>query len=977
MILAGVYFIAAKLSLRLAFVHPSATAVWPPTGIALAALLVIGYRAWPGIFLGAFLANLTTAGTVWTSLGIATGNTLEGLAGAYLVNTYAGGRNAFDRAQDIFKFAALAALVGTMVSATIGVTSLALGGFARWADYRPIWFTWWLGDAAGALIAAPVLILWSTNPRLRWARRDLAERLLFLAALLAVSWIVFGHVFAFAYLTVPLLVWAAFRFGQRDTAAVIAVLSGIAVWGTVRGLGPFVGTTPNESLLLLQTFMGIMAVVALPLASVVADRTRIAMENVRRIAAEQRAREAAERAADRAARLQAVTSALSEAVSREQVVNVILSQGIQALGARAGFVSTLSPNGAALELVGSVGYPEEFVSTLERVPLSATRPMTEVMKTGIPLFFESEAVVRAQFPDFKTPLEDVARAIVPMSVAGRRSGVLTFGFRGPRTFDHDERGFMITLAGQCAQALERAQLYEHERRVAKTLQQAFLPAALPDVPGVKIDAVYVPGTSESEVGGDWYDVFHLPDGRIACSVGDAVGSGLQAAMIMGQVRQSIRATALETSDPSGVLDRAGQVLRLTYGATAMATATFGILDPVSLTFTYATAGHPPPVVAMPDLGARPLAGGGVPLGLGAKPTIVRTVSLVPGALLALYTDGLIESTRNLAEGEERLLAAMRTELDSGSSSPAKTLLGRVVAIGEAGDDIAIVTISIARERVGELALTLPAEPASLRQVRQAVRLLEQGLEVNKDTAFRVQVLLGEAVNNAVEHAYGATRGVFHLRVWRDADVLRLEVSDQGRWRAERPGGTGHGLNIMRSLADEVEVDRHPTGTTVRLAVRLPQAPAPSAPPPQRGAPADERERISATVGDGEALVSGPPQFHEGAFEVQHVQGIPVVDVSGDIDMSNTRQLEETLEQAARMDKRAVVVSLARVSFLDSKAIHSLMRFGQRLATNRQRLLLVIGRDRPVRRIVEITGMAEAFLVFESVDDAIAGATAPP
>lgn len=154
-ILAGVYFAAAKLGLQLAFVHPSATPVWPPTGIALASLLVIGYRAWPGIFLGAFLANLTTDGTVWTSLGIATGNTLEGLAGTYLVNRYANGSNAFDRPQDIFKFAALAAIVSTTVSSTIGVTSLALGGFARWADYQPIWFTWWLGDAAGALIAAP------------------------------------------------------------------------------------------------------------------------------------------------------------------------------------------------------------------------------------------------------------------------------------------------------------------------------------------------------------------------------------------------------------------------------------------------------------------------------------------------------------------------------------------------------------------------------------------------------------------------------------------------------------------------------------------------------------------------------------------------------------------------------------------------------------------------------------------------------
>lgn len=273
--LAVVYFVVAKLGLRLAFFHPSATPVWPPTGIALAALLIAGSRASPGIFLGAFLANLATYGTAWTSLGIATGNTLEALAGMYLVTKYANGRNAFDHPRDIGKFALLAAIVSTMVSATVGVTSLAIGGFARWTDYGQIWLTWWLGDAAGALVFTPLLILWVNKPHLRWTGQTILERALFLSALLAVSWIVFGGLFPFIYLTVPFLLWAAFRFEQRETAAVIVVLTAIAIWATTGHLGPFVGETPNESLLLLQTFMGIMAMVALPLASVVAEREAV------------------------------------------------------------------------------------------------------------------------------------------------------------------------------------------------------------------------------------------------------------------------------------------------------------------------------------------------------------------------------------------------------------------------------------------------------------------------------------------------------------------------------------------------------------------------------------------------------------------------------------------------------------------------------------------------------------------------------
>src|SRR5438132_1443431 len=261
LIVAAVYFAAAKLGLSLACYHPSATPVWPPTGIALASMLLLGYRAGPGIFLGAFLANLTTYGTVWTSLSIATGNTLEGLVGTYLVNKYANSNKVFDHPRDIFKFALLAAVLSTAVSATIGVTSLALGGFARGADYRLVWLTWWLGDATGALIFAPLLILYGRDLHLRWSGQAMLERGLFLVALLSISWLVFGGQFPFVYLTVPFLVWAALRFDQRETAAVVVLLTLIAVWATSRHLGPFVGATPNESLLLLQAFVGTPALV--------------------------------------------------------------------------------------------------------------------------------------------------------------------------------------------------------------------------------------------------------------------------------------------------------------------------------------------------------------------------------------------------------------------------------------------------------------------------------------------------------------------------------------------------------------------------------------------------------------------------------------------------------------------------------------------------------------------------------------------
>ncbi len=288
--LATVYTVAGRLGLKLAFVNASATAVWPPTGIALAAFLIFGYRVWPAIFTGAFLVNLATAGSVATSLGIAAGNTLEGLVGAYLVMRFANGRSVFDRAQDIFKFAVLAAMVSTTLSATCGVTSLSLAGFAEWSNYKSIWLTWWLGDAAGDLVVAPLVILWSLSPRVRWSRGRVLEAGLLILCLFLVGQAVFGVVLPFniknyplEFLCTPILIWVAFRFGQREAATAIFVLSGIAIWGTLQGFGPFVRGSQNESLLLLQAFLGVSAVMTLALAAVVSERKQ-AEEQLRYLA---------------------------------------------------------------------------------------------------------------------------------------------------------------------------------------------------------------------------------------------------------------------------------------------------------------------------------------------------------------------------------------------------------------------------------------------------------------------------------------------------------------------------------------------------------------------------------------------------------------------------------------------------------------------------------------------------------------------
>lgn len=285
--LALLYYGAAKWGLMLAIVQPNATAIWPPTGISLAILLIGGWRLWPGVFLGAFAANLSTAGTVWTSLGIASGNTLEALAGFFLVTRFAGGRQTLEKSSNLFKFALLGGLVAPLVSSTLGVGTLALAGMTGGSPLRDIWMTWWLGDVGGALLFAPPILLWprgferrlKIKPR-RWLEGAVLAGLLFLSC-----WFLYGGQSLFSrqnanaeFLFFPLLLWVAARFGPFPSSLMVLFLSLASIRGTLQGWGPFYGPSLNQSLLLLQGFMGITSVTVLALARGVAERRQVEEE---------------------------------------------------------------------------------------------------------------------------------------------------------------------------------------------------------------------------------------------------------------------------------------------------------------------------------------------------------------------------------------------------------------------------------------------------------------------------------------------------------------------------------------------------------------------------------------------------------------------------------------------------------------------------------------------------------------------------
>ena len=259
--IAIIYVGLAKLSLALASIHPSATPIWPPTGYALGAVLLLGYRVSPAIFLGALVANVTTAGSISTALAIAAGNTLESLIGAYFINRWSDGRSTFDTPAGVSRFALICLIPSTMTSATLGVGSLSLGGYADWSEVRSIWTTWWMGDVAGALVITPAIVLWCTTPA-RIERRELIQSCLLYAATIAVGLVAFSPLLeqsptrnSLAFLAILPLIWAALRRNQRDTATTALLLSCFAVWGTMSNAGPFVSSSLNESFLLLLTFM--------------------------------------------------------------------------------------------------------------------------------------------------------------------------------------------------------------------------------------------------------------------------------------------------------------------------------------------------------------------------------------------------------------------------------------------------------------------------------------------------------------------------------------------------------------------------------------------------------------------------------------------------------------------------------------------------------------------------------------------------
>jgi hypothetical protein len=413
-----------------------------------------------------------------------------------------------------------------------------------------------------------------------------------------------------------------------------------------------------------------------------------------------RSEDALRRSQARTTRLQMVTAELASALTVDEVVAIIANVGRFSVGADRSEVALLE------EQRGIFGWQQGGRPTRgwPQPPESWPLMLSLAVREARPLYFANpaelaEALPRPEIHDLVAASAECAWAVLPLTASGAPLGALRFAFRRERYIDTDDRVFLEALAGQCALALERARLYEREHRAAVSLQRSLLPEELPVVPGLQIAFRYLPGAADAEVGGDWYDAFRLPGGRVAAVVGDVIGKGLTAAAGMGRVRSALRALAFTDDRPAVVLSGLDALFTATEREESLTTVVYAVVNPATGAVEATHAGHLPMLLITADgepslIDAAPAS---LPLGL-AEPRTQRSFQLRPGDTLVGFSDGLVENhARGLAEGLERLVEAARGRGRDELESLVTRLVGHLLANQERDDDVTVLALRLTGE----------------------------------------------------------------------------------------------------------------------------------------------------------------------------------------------------------------------------------------------------------------------------------------
>ena len=534
----------------------------------------------------------------------------------------------------------------------------------------------------------------------------------------------------------------------------------------------------------------------------------------------------------RAERLQAMTALLSNALTPGDVADVV-ADGVYVVAEPSAVAVAAIHDGDVSGVLATRGDAADALATLlERGPDSASQG-GRVLRARKSLVADASEFPEL-FPDLAEQLvaaKFVTLFVVPLVAARRPNGLLVVAWDEPRLVLDDERTMVEALAGQAALAFDRARHYESEQAIAETLQRSVLPVALPRVDGVQMSARYLPGTAQLDVGGDWFDAFSLPDGKVGLVVGDVVGKGVQAAASMAQLRNAIRAFSVERLKPSSALARLNRLANDVLD-TSFATLVYLVFDPDRSTCRLSSAGHPPPVLRRPDGSVVLLEGArGLPLGTGMDVKYRQdTVDLPAGSVLVLYTDGLIERR---GRSIDRGLADLEEVVRKAPTDPDRLLehvLDALVGSGERGDDIAILAARALPVAPRPLDLRVRADVSSMDLVRDALRTWLAGTELELADAESVVLAAWEACANAIEHASEPVDDVVTIAADVDDGRVRVTVADTGRWVSptERDG-RGLGLRLIETLSTTTEISTSDAGTTVTIEKALSNgiaAPAP-------------------------------------------------------------------------------------------------------------------------------------------------------
>jgi PAS domain-containing protein/anti-sigma regulatory factor (Ser/Thr protein kinase) len=550
------------------------------------------------------------------------------------------------------------------------------------------------------------------------------------------------------------------------------------------------------------------------ISEAIASRDALDIEHLRRLAAEA---------------IAGLASSLSSAKSRQDIVDAVFASAPQLGNYDRVVLALFEPDRETLlQFYGGARPTGEIEARHLVSPLDADTPLARVVRDEVPLFLADREAQTASFPSLRADMNAAGMesvAILPLHRAARTIfGALTLAWETPRDVDPMRRATLLDIAAVVAPAAERLELRDLERSVARALQMGLLALDVRST-SVVVRARYQPSDSGLEIGGDWYDAVELPDGRLAVGVGDVVGSGLPAATTMGQLRAALGITAMQSNDAAEVINILNDYASRVPGAQC-ATVSFAIVDTEHRAISYASAGHPPPLLATPDgtvtylEGARswPLA-----IDVSRDRPPAANAELPPGSLVLLYTDGLIERR---AEPIDNGFARLKRVVGEHWNMPLRRLKQAIFAelvdstTSLATDDIALLAVRTAGMSPFLFVEILHADPAEVAPCRHRLRSWLQDIDMSDEQRDGFLVAIGEAIANAIDHGSKRDRSqIIKVEVAaREADIV-ASVSDSGRWQPGIDGyftGRGRGHLLMQALTDDVEIDTDHQGTIVTL-----------------------------------------------------------------------------------------------------------------------------------------------------------------